>query len=172
MEPRTLRERLVAELQHVLPAHRMLRRRREDVELDRLPRHPVQAQQQRSVFFVVPLGEAARNDLDRAVVELGEDRREGEDLFGGGVVRRHLAPVIPHVDVDLRGRKPDGPLPHRSPDELLHLLDLVVGRSPFGGIVTEDPPANSAMADVPAGVHTEPSLEATPELTEAPAGTA
>ena len=73
--------RFGAEVEGVLPTHRVLRRRGQDVEFDRLARYPVELVQQGAVVFVVARGEAVGNDLDRAVVELCQHAGQRDDLF-------------------------------------------------------------------------------------------
>ena len=119
--------------------------------------------------LVVPLRVRVRDDLDRAVVELGEHRRERHDLVARRVVARHLAPVLADVHVELRGREADRALAHALAHELLHRGDLVGGRGALARVVAHHPAPHRAVADVAAGVDAELPLVAIPEVAEAPA---
>jgi hypothetical protein len=164
-----LPERLAAEIDAAPPALHLVRQRHERVELDRPARHAVELAQQPAVGLVVALDERARDDLDRAVVELRQHRRERQDLLRRSVVRRHLTPVVRDVDVELRRREADRALVHRLADERLHGDDLVRRRAALGAGVAHDVAADRGVTDVRAHVHGDAAVERVQELAEAAA---
>ena len=110
---------------------------------------------QRAVVVVVAGEERAGDELDRAAAELGEHAGERDQLVGRGVVRRHAAPVVRDVQLELRRREADRALAQRGADELLHRRDLVGGRGALRRVVAHHVAAHRAVPDVRADVHAE-----------------
>jgi hypothetical protein len=80
---------------------------------------------------------------------------------------RHLAAVVRHVDVELRGGETDGPFVHRLPHERLHPDDLVRRRAALRGVVAHHVPTDRRVADVRPHVDRDPAVERVEELPEA-----
>src|SRR5215471_18876935 len=94
VEARAPRVLLVYPVEGALPAEGVRVARDQRVELHGLARDAVDLEQEAAILLVVALAEGARDDLDRAAVELREHGAERRDLLRGGEVARHGAPVL------------------------------------------------------------------------------
>ena len=157
------------ELERLEPTGGRRHQRRQRVHLDGLARRTGHRAQQRAVALVPAGDEAARDELERAGVELAQHAGERHQLLGRGVVRGHLAAVVRDVDVELRRAEAERSLPHRIPHQVAHRLDLVGARRAHRGVVAHHEAAHRRVADVAAGVHRDAPGEAPPVVAEAPA---
>ena len=167
MDARALAPRLVREGEARLPAVGAGgEERREGLDLERAPGGAVAGEEELAVGGVHALDEAARDDLDRAVPELGEHPGEGHHLVGRRMVRGHPAAVVRHVNVELRGGEAERALAQGGAHEVLHGRHLGRGRAPLRGGLAHHAAAHGRVPDVAAGVHAQPALDAPPEVAE------
>jgi hypothetical protein len=154
------------ELEAALPPVRRVGHPGERVHVDGGTRRASHREDELSVGIVVPVEERARDELDRAVIELRQHGGERDDLLGIGVVGRDTASVVGDVQLELRRREPARAFAERLPDQLLHRADLVAGRGPLGRVVAHHVTTDRAVSDVRAHVHPDVPFEAVEELAE------